>query len=99
MTNIERRWLTFRSVSEHDDSMGYLYTDPLVLVGVWADRTYVHRGRNEITVDFIRHVPDPPGRVLVARAVVSPHVAADLRDQLDEAWRGYSAWSMPEEDR
>jgi hypothetical protein len=32
----------------------------------------------------------------VARAVVSPVVAVELRDQLDGAWRGYSEWSMPE---
>jgi hypothetical protein len=85
-------------VSDADDSLE-LYTDPSVIVGVWADRTVVHRGRNEFTVDFIRQVPDPPGRVLVARAVMAPNVAADLRDQLDETWRGYHEWSMPESER
>ena len=82
-------------MSEADEPLDDLVLDLSVLVGVWADRTRVHRGRDEFTVDFVRQVPEPRGRVLVARAVVSPLVAVDLRDQLDDAWRGYSEWSMP----
>lgn len=36
-----------------------------------------------------------PGRALVARAIVPPNVAADLRDQLNDAWRDYTQWYMP----
>jgi hypothetical protein len=35
--------------------------------------------------------------VLVARAVVSPVVGLELRDQFDEVWRGYDEWSMPKD--
>lgn len=62
---------------------------------MWADLTDVHRGRGEFTVDFIREVPSPHGLLVVARAIVSPNVALDLRDQLDETWREYTRWSMP----
>ena len=57
--------------------------------------TYVYRGRGVFTIDFIREVPSPPQLLLVARAIALPHVAVDLRDQLDEAWRGYTEASMP----
>ena len=82
-----------------DDPLDSFHFDPVVLVGVWTDRTRVHRGRDQFTVDFVRHVPDPPGRVLVARTILSPVVAVDLRDQLDEAWRGYTGWPMPGAER
>lgn len=75
-------------MSEEDDFLEELFSDPRVVVGVWADRTHVHRGRNEFTIDFVRHVPDPPGRALVARAIVPPNVAADLRDQLKRRLAG-----------
>jgi hypothetical protein len=84
-----------RRVTEPDDSLDDLVLDLTVLAGVWADSTRVHRGRNEFTVDFVRRVPKPPGTLLVARAVASPIVGVELRDQLDEAWRGYTEWSMP----
>jgi hypothetical protein len=66
---------------------------------MWADSTRVHRGRDEFTIDFIRDVPAPRHRALVARAVLSPILAVELRDRLDDAWRAYSEWSMPEEQR
>ena len=84
-------------MSEPDDSFDDLVLDLTVLVGVSANSTRVHRGRNEFTIDFLRHVPDRSRPFLVARALVSPIVAVELRDQLDEAWRGYSEWSMPED--
>ena len=83
------------ALGQHDDSFEDVSGDWPVLVGVWADRTRVHRGRAEFNVDFIRDVPSPPERVLVARAIVSARAALDLRDQLDEAWRDYNRWSMP----
>lgn len=70
-------------------------TDWPVLVGAWADLTYVHRGRGVFTIDFVREVPKPAGRALVVRAIVLPSVALDLRDQLDEMWQEYNRWSMP----
>ena len=82
-------------MSEYEDA-DPRYFDPIVLVGVWANSTRVHRGRDEFTLDFLRHLPDRSDRFLVARTVVTPVVAVELRDQLDEAWRGYSEWSMPE---
>ena len=83
-------------MSEPEDSFDDLVLDFGVLVGVSANSTRVHRGRDEITVDFLRQVPDRSRPFLIARALLSPIVAVELRDQLDEAWRGYSEWSMPE---
>lgn len=83
-------------MSEHDDSFEPDALSPSVLVGSWADSTHVHRGRDEVTIDFVRHVPHLARPVLVARALVSHVVAVELRHQLDEAWRGYRDWSMPE---
>jgi hypothetical protein len=84
-------------MSEPDDFADENLADPTVLVGAWANRTRVHRGRDEFTVDFIRDVPERSRGVLVARAVVSPVVGLELRDQLDEVWRGYHEWSMPKD--
>jgi len=84
-------------VSEPEDSFDDFALDSVVLVGVWGNRTRVHRGRDEFTVDFIRDIPERSRRVLVARAIVSPVAGLELRDQLDEAWRGYYEWSMPED--
>jgi len=84
-------------VSEPDDFADENLADLAVLVGVWANRTRVHRGRDEFTVDFIRDVPERSRSVLVARAVVSPVVGLELRDQLDEVWRHYYEWSMPKD--
>ena len=92
----------FERVSERDDDLDQpfdLYLDPATLVGRWADSTWVHRGRDEFTIDFVRHVPAPHLRALVVRAVLSPIQAVELRDRLDDAWRAYSEWSMPEEQR
>jgi len=87
------------SDSEHSEEPFDSYFDPAVLAGQWADSTLVHRGRDEFTIDLVRHVPVPAHRVLVVRAVLAPAVALDLRDQLDETWRRYSEWSMPEDRR
>ena len=84
-------------MSEPEDSSDELFADLTVLVGVWANGTRVRRGRDEFTVDFLRHVPERSRHVLVARALVSPAVAFELRDQLEEALRSYSEWSMPKE--
>ena len=72
--------------------------DPVLTLGVWANGTRVLRGRDEFVVDFLRRIPEHSGLVLVARALVPPVAAIELRDQLDEAWRGYSDWSMPDVD-
>jgi len=84
-------------MSEPDDSLDNLAFDPSVLVGVWANSTHVHRGRDELTIDFIRHVPNRTRPVLVARVLVAHVVAVELRDQLDDAWRSYYESSMPKE--
>jgi hypothetical protein len=84
-------------MGEHDDSLDDVVLDLSLLTGAWANSTRVLRGRDEITVDFLLRVPDRPQRILVARALVSPLVAVELRDQLDESWRDYSEWSMPED--
>jgi hypothetical protein len=75
------------------------YLDVNLLVGVWSDTAVVHRERDVFAVDFIRASPAPDERILVARVLLAPAVAADLRDGLDDAWRAYSGWSLPEEDR
>ena len=77
------------------DAVPDFSSDWPILAGAWADLTEVHRGRGEFTIDFIREVPSPRGLLLVTRAIVSPHVALDLRDQLDETWQAYNQWSMP----
>ncbi len=69
-------------MSEHDGLEDDVVLDLTVLVGMWADSTRVHRAQTEFTVDFVRNVPLPLGRALVARAVVTPVVAVELRDQL-----------------
>jgi len=84
-------------VSEPDDSFGDHVVDPTVIIGTWANETRVRLGRDEFTIDFVRRVPHDARSFLVARAIVSPVVAADLRDQIDGTWRRYSEWSMPEE--
>lgn len=84
-------------MTDDDEPVDDLAFDPYVLVGAWANTTGVQRGRDELTIDFIRHVPDRARPVLVARAIVSYVVAVELRDQLDDAWRGYHEWSMPED--
>jgi len=84
-------------VSEPEDSFDDLVLDLAVLVGMWANGTRVRRGRDEFTLDFFRDIPERSRRVLVVRALVSPLVAVELRDQLDEAWRGYYEWSMPKD--
>ena len=86
-----------RRVSEPEDSSDDLVLDLAVLVGSWANSTRVYRGRDEFTVDFLRQVPDRPRSFLLVRAVISPVVAVEFRDQLDEAWRGYAEWSMPKD--
>jgi hypothetical protein len=48
-------------VSTSHDDLDELFSDPSVVVGVWANSTFVHRQRSEFTIDFIRRVPDPPG--------------------------------------
>jgi len=83
-------------VSEPGDTFDDRVFDPAVVVGVWAGSTRVHRGRDEFTVDFVRHLPGEGRPVLVARSILAPIAAAELRDQLDEAWRGYYGWTMPE---
>lgn len=82
-------------MSEADEPFDDLVLDFAVLVGVSANETRVHRVLNEFTIDFRRRVPDRSRPFLVARALVSPGVAVELRDQLDEAWRSYYESSMP----
>ncbi len=84
-------------MSEPEDSFDDIALDSLVLVGLWANRTRVRVGRDEFTIDFLREVPDDSRRFLVARGVMSPAAATDLRDQLEDGWRRYADWSMPKD--
>jgi len=82
-------------VSGPEDSFDDHVLDPAVIPGAWANNTRVRVGRDEFTIDFLRQVPSYSRSFLVARAVVSPAAAMDLRDQLEDAWRRYADWSMP----
>ena len=84
-------------MSERHEPPDDLVFDYAVLLGVLANGTRVLRGRDEFTIDFLRDIPESSRPVLVARATVPALVAVELRDQLDEAWRGYSEWSMPKD--
>jgi hypothetical protein len=86
-------------MSESEPADAFDYLDPAVLLGQWTDRTFVRRAPLIFTVDFVRDVPASAERFLVARMLMTPNAALDLRDQLDDAWRGYSEWSRPEEGR
>jgi len=84
-------------MSEPDDARDDFVLDPAMLLGVWANGTSVVRRRDEFTIDFLRAVPELPRTVLVARALLPPIGAFDLRDQLDAALRSYTDSSMPME--
>ena len=84
-------------VSEPEDPFDDQVLDPAVIPGAWANDTRVRVGRDEFTVDFLRQVPGYSRSFLVARAVVSPAAAIELRDQLEDAWRRYADWSMPKD--
>jgi len=78
-------------VSEPHEPFDDYALDSIVLVGSWANRARVHRGRDEFTVDFIRDVPERSRHVLVARAVVAPIVEtlAILRRGREKVIREY----------
>ena len=84
-------------VSEPDDNADDFVLDTALVLGVWANGTNVLLRRDEITIDFLRDVPELPRALLVARALVPRRVAFDLRDQLDEILRSYTDHSMPED--
>jgi hypothetical protein len=84
-------------VSDADDSRDDVVFDSAMLLGVWANGTRVVRHRDEFTIDFLRDVPELPRPALVARALIPPAAAFDLRDQLDEELRSYTELSMPGE--
>ena len=71
--------------------------DHSLLLGVWTNGAKLVLGRDEITIDFVRDVPELPSRVLVARILTTPRAAFDLRDKLDEVLRSYTDRSMPED--
>lgn len=75
---------------EESDAFDYTFVDPSVELGPWANLTRARRSRDEVTLDFLRRIPDDPRPVLVARVLVSPLVAVELRDALDEIWRDYT---------
>jgi hypothetical protein len=83
-------------VSTADDDRDDVVLDPSLIVGTWANATRVHLGRDEITIDFRRRVPDTADPFRVARMLMPPLAAVELRDQLDELWWGYTNW--PAED-
>jgi len=84
-------------VSDADDFRDDVIFDSALLLGVWANGTAVLRRRDEFTIDFLRDVPELSRLALVARALIPPAVAFDLRDQLGEALRSYTEFSMPGE--
>lgn len=89
--------LTIDAVSDADDYRDDFVLDFALLLGVWANGTTVLRRRDEFTIDFFREVPEFSHPTLVARALISPVVAFDLRDQLDETLQSYTEFSMPGE--
>lgn len=82
-------------MGEPEDSSGDIVFDPASTLGVWANVTRVLLGRDEFVIDFVRVLPEDSQQVRVARALVPPRVGGELLDQLEEAWRRYSDWSMP----
>jgi len=84
-------------VSDAEDSRDDLVLDPAMLLGVWANGTSVIRRHDEFMINFLRDVPELPRPVLVARALIPPAVAFDLRDQLEDTLRSYTELSMPGE--
>lgn len=85
-------------MSEPEGFLDDFTLDPTVLLGAWANSTSVRRGRDELTIDFLRDVPELSRHVLVVRALLPPVAAFELRDQLTEALRHYTEWSMPEDE-
>ena len=81
-----------RQASDAGDSSDDFVLD-FALLGVWANSTAVSRRKDEFTMDFFREVPELARPALVARALIPPEAAFDLRDQLDEALRGYTEFS------
>lgn len=83
-------------MSEPDDMADFVL-DHTLLLGTWTNGARVRLGRDEITIDFVRDVPELSPRVLVARLLAPPPAAYDLRDDLDELLRGYTDRAMPED--
>ena len=83
---------TLGAVSEAGNDRDHVVLDAALIVGMWANETRAHRGRDEITIDFRRRVPDAAEPFRVARMLMPPIAAVELRDQLDEVWRGYTQW-------
>ncbi len=81
-------------MSAADDDRDDVVLDTALFIGTWANATRVHRGRDEITIDFRRKVPDAAGPLRVARVLIPAFTAVELRDQLDEVWRGYTQWQI-----
>ena len=68
------------------------------LAGVWANTFRVSERLDEFVIDFIRLDPFvPEAAFVVARVAMAPHVAATLRDVLDDAWKRYAQRSLPKE--
>jgi hypothetical protein len=83
---------TLDFVSEAGDDRDDVVLDPSLILGTWANASRVHRGRDEITIDFVRRVPDAVDVFRVGRMLMPALAAVELRDQLDEIWRGYTEW-------
>jgi hypothetical protein len=64
---------------------------PLLNPGAWSNWTHVVLGKEEVTIDFaILEVGDPARGTLLARLVLSPDAAFELRDELVEAMAAYT---------
>jgi hypothetical protein len=61
-----RRERCGRTLDELDETGGShddVVLDPSVVVGTWANSSCVHRGRDELTIDFLRRVPEIVRRI------------------------------------
>ncbi len=71
--------------------------------GTWANFAMISHSMHEFTIDFIRMNFDasapnlPTNGVVVQRVNMSPLLAQQLIDALEQNWQGYAAKSMPPE--
>ena len=68
--------------------------------GTWANFAVISHSMHEFTLDFVRMNFDgsvPASGVVVQRINMSPLLAQQLIDALQQNWQGYAAKAMPPE--
>ena len=68
--------------------------------GTWANFAAISHSMHEFTIDFVRMNFDgsvPINGVVVQRINMSPLLAQQLIDALQQNWQGYAAKAMPPE--